>query len=402
LSLSAQKPVPLDQTQYDFDEIIERRGTNSLKFDFALERGQPEGLLPLWVADMDFRAPKPVLDRLVEVAKHGIFGYTEAKSDYYEAVAGWFDRRHGYRPEPKWLKMAPGVVFALAMAIRALTEKGDGVLIQSPVYYPFTGCALDNDRLPIRTQLVLNNGRYEIDFDDFEKKMVDHKIKLFLLCNPHNPVGRVWTRAELLTMGQLCLKHGCLVFADEIHADFIFPGYRHEVFAALDPALADISIVATAPSKTFNLAGLQNANLFIKNPVLYKTLSQEIRRSGYSQLNAMGLAAGQTAYEQGENWLDQLLVYLKGNLDYARDFFQKRLSPLKLIEPEGTYLLWFDGRELGLTAEGLNRLMIDKAQLWLDDGTIFGPGGAGFQRLNFACPRQTLKEALERLALALT
>jgi cystathionine beta-lyase len=350
---------------------------------------------------MDFRAPKPVLDRLVEVATHGIFGYSEPKGDYYEAVANWFSRRHGYETKPGWLKPAPGVVFALAVAIRAFSKPGDKILIQSPVYYPFTGCSKENDRIPISSNLVLNNFRYEIDFDDFEKKIVDHKIKLFLLCNPHNPVGRVWTKEELLKMGELCLKHNCLVVSDEIHCDFVFPGHRHEVFAALSPELAEISIVATAPSKTFNLAGLQNANLFVKNPGLKATLVEEIRRTGYSQLSVMGLAAGQRAYESGENWLNQLMAYLKANLDHARAFFKERLSPLKMIEPEGTYLLWFDCRALGLNPAELNRLIVDKARLWLDDGPIFGPGGEGFQRLNFACPKKTLTEALERLAEAI-
>jgi cystathionine beta-lyase len=387
--------------RYNFDEIIDRRGTNCIKFDFAQERGVPEGLLPLWVADMDFRAPQPVLDRLAALARHGIFGYTDTKEDYYLAVANWLKKRHNYLTEPQWLKKAPGVVFALAMAIRAFTKPGEGVLIQSPVYYPFTSCAVTNDRRPVVNQLVLKDGRYEINFEDFEKKLIQNKIRLFLLCSPHNPVGRVWTKEELTTLGQLCLKHDCLIFSDEIHCDFIFPNHRHQVLAAISPELADIAITATAPSKTFNLAGLQNANLFIKNPHLHSTLSLEIRRSGFSQLNAMGLAAGQAAYELGEDWLEQLLVYLKGNLDFTRSFFQERLAPLAIIEPEGTYLLWFDCRALGLKPGQTNRFMLDQARLWLDDGDIFGPGGEGFQRLNFACPRPILEEALERLENAL-
>jgi cystathionine beta-lyase len=389
-------------TTYNFDAIIDRTNTNSLKYDFAKERGFPPDLLPLWVADMDFRAPQPVLDRLVAVAQHGIFGYTEAKEDYIEAVAKWFSERHGYQFSPQWLKKAPGVVYALALAIRAFTKPGEAVLIQSPVYYPFTGCALDNNRIVVRNQLVLNNGHYEIDFTDFERKIVDHKIKLFLLCNPHNPIGRVWTQEELLKIGEICLKHGCLVFSDEIHCDFIFPGHRHLVFGSLAPELADISIIATAPSKTFNLAGLQIANLFIKNPKIMATFSREVRATGYSQLNTMGLAAAQTAYEKGAEWLDQLMVYLKGNLDLTREFFLTRLPKVPLIEPEGTYLFWFDCRYLRLTPNKVNRLIIEKGKLWLDDGAIFGPGGEGFQRLNAACPRSVLKEALERIALALS
>ncbi|MDR1871187.1 MAG: pyridoxal phosphate-dependent aminotransferase [Deltaproteobacteria bacterium] len=386
---------------YNFDEIIDRRNTNSLKYDFARERGFPEGLLPMWVADMDFRAPQPVLDRLVAVAQHGIFGYTETKDDYVAAVANWFSQRHDYQFEPSWLKKAPGVVFALALAIRAFTKPGEAILIQSPVYYPFTGCALDNDRIVIRNQLVLNNNRYEIDFDDFERKIVDHKIKLFLLCNPHNPIGRVWTREELLTMGDICLKHGCLIFSDEIHGDFIFPGHRHIVFGSLAPELADLALIATAPSKTFNLAGLQIANLFIKNPKIKGAFSAEVRATGYSQLNSMGLAAAQSAYETGAEWLDQLMVYLKGNLDLTREFFQTNLPKVPLIEPEGTYLFWFDCRNLGLTPQEVNQRILEKGKVWLDDGAIFGPGGEGFQRINAACPRSVLREALEKIAVAL-
>jgi cystathionine beta-lyase len=388
-------------TIYNFDEIIDRRNTNSLKYDFARERGFPEGLLPMWVADMDFRAPQPVLDRLVAVAQHGIFGYTETKDDYVAAVANWFSQRHDYQFEPSWLKKAPGVVFALALAIRAFTKPGEAILIQSPVYYPFTGCALDNDRIVIRNQLVLNNNRYEIDFDDFERKIVDHKIKLFLLCNPHNPIGRVWTREELLTMGDICLKHGCLIFSDEIHGDFIFPGHRHIVFGSLAPELADLALIATAPSKTFNLAGLQIANLFIKNPKIKGAFSAEVRATGYSQLNSMGLAAAQSAYETGAEWLDQLMVYLKGNLDLTREFFQTNLPKVPLIEPEGTYLFWFDCRNLGLTPQEVNQRILEKGKVWLDDGAIFGPGGEGFQRINAACPRSVLREALEKIAVAL-
>ncbi|MDR1086152.1 MAG: pyridoxal phosphate-dependent aminotransferase [Deltaproteobacteria bacterium] len=387
--------------RYNFDEVVDRRGTNCIKYDFAKERGMPEGLLPLWVADMDFKTPLQVIDSLVKSARHGIFGYSDSKDDYFQAVANWFAKRHNYDVKAGWLKKTPGVVFALTMAIRAYTEPGEAVLIQSPVYYPFTGCSEDNDRKVIGTQLILKDGRYEIDFDDFEKKIKENNIRLFLLCNPHNPVGRVWTKEELLTMGQLCKKYGCVVFSDEIHCDFIFPGHRHQVFGALSSDLADISVIATAPSKTFNLAGLQIANLFIPNPSLKSALNLEIKRTGFSQMNTMGLVSCQSAYEHGWDWLDQLLSYLEGNLNLARDFFRDRLSPFTLIEPEGTYLLWFDGRGLGLKQGELNKLMIEKANLWLDDGAIFGPGGEGFQRINMACPRSTLLAALERLALAL-
>ncbi|MDR2442142.1 MAG: pyridoxal phosphate-dependent aminotransferase [Deltaproteobacteria bacterium] len=387
--------------KYDFDEIIERCGTDCIKFDFARERGMPEGLLPMWVADMDFRTPPEVIERLVEVARHGIFGYTETKENYFLALKNWFQSRFGYEFKPSWLKKTPGVVYALATAIRAFTKPGDPVLIQTPVYYPFSGCVKENGRHLVESPLVYQNGQYSMDFSDLAAKIKNQSIRLMLLCSPHNPVSRVWTKEELLELGQICLKNDCLVVSDEIHCDFVFGNHTHHIFPSLKPSFEQNTILLTAPSKTFNLAGLQISNAIIANDSLKRLFSMEVSRTGFSQLNTMGLAACQAAYELGGPWLKELLAYLEGNLALAREYFETKLAPLRLVETQGTYLLWVDFRPLGLEEKAINDLIINKAKLWLDHGAMFGAAGAGFQRINMACPRKVLLDALERLARAL-
>jgi cystathionine beta-lyase len=387
--------------KYNFDTIIDRTNTNSLKFDFAVERGRPADVLPLWVADMDFPAPQPVLDALHKAVDHGIFGYSETKEDYYQAVSGWFRNNFQWETQPEWLVKTPGVVFALAMAVRAFTQPGDNVLIQSPVYYPFYSVVEDNDRKLVKSELVYENGRYSIDFTDFEQKIVDNQVKMFLLCSPHNPVGRVWTKDELNTIGDICAKHGVYVIADEIHCDFAFPEHPQTMFLAANPNLSAQAMSCTAPSKTFNLAGLQVSNLWIPDETLRRRFQQELDRAGYSQLNSLGLVACQAAYESGGEWLDQCKAYLRSNLDYMRSFLEERLPELKLVEPEGTYFAWVDCSGLGLTPKELNDLVINKAKLWLDAGQIFGQKSAQFQRFVLACSRKTLEQALTQLEQAI-
>ena len=387
--------------RFDFDTVIDRRNTDSLKYDFAVERSRPADVLPLWVADMDFRAPQCVLDALQASVSHGIFGYTDTKADYDEAVTGWFGRRFGWKPEAEWLVKTPGVVFALAMAIRALTEPGDGVLVQPPVYYPFYEVVRGNGRRLVENELVYRDGRYSIDFADFEQKIAEQKVKLFLLCSPHNPVGRVWTPEELQRMGAVCEKYGVIVASDEIHCDFAFPEHPHTPFPAACPVLAERTIVCTAPSKTFNLAGLQASNIFIPGRELRKRFKQEIERTGYSQLNALGLVACKAAYSGGEAWLDACRAYLRDNLRFLRAYLEANLPQIRLVEPEGTYFAWLDCSGLGLTRRALNDLMINQAKLWLDAGHIFGESAGQFQRVVLACPRATLEQALEHLRAAI-
>ena len=385
---------------YDFDSIIDRRNTNSLKYDFAVERGRPADVLPLWVADMDFRAPEPVLEALRRSVDHGIFGYSDVKEDYYDAVSRWFSHQFQWQTQPEWLVKTPGVVFALAMAVRALTRPGDRILIQPPVYYPFFSVIRDNDRTVVENELVYQDGRYTIDFEDFERKLVEHRVKLFLLCSPHNPVGRVWTLEELQRLGQICLKHDVFVVCDEIHCDFAFEDHPHHIFLSANPELAEKAVICTAPSKTFNLAGLQVSNIWIPSPQLRSAFLKEMDRSGYSQLNALGLVACQAAYTSGGQWLGQCRHYLRSNLDFLRDFLAQNIPQIKLVEPEGTYFAWLDCSGLGLNRKELNDLIINGAKLWLDAGHIFGKNAGQFQRIVLACPRATLEQALLQLKAA--
>ncbi len=385
----------------DFDTVPDRRGTKCLKYDFAVQRGRPADVLPLWVADMDFKISSYIEDALAKQVQHGIYGYTETDDAYFAAVQRWISTRHGWQVQPEWLLKTPGVVFAIALAVKACTQPGDAVLIQQPVYYPFSEVILDNGRRLVSNDLVLNEaaGKYEIDFADFEKKIVENGVKLFLLCSPHNPVGRVWTKEELVRLGHICQKHGVTVFSDEIHADFVWKG-KHQMFAAADPAFAQFSITATSPSKTFNIAGLQTSNIFIPNETLREKLRHALNASGYSQLNAAGIIAAEAAYRDGGVWYDAVKEYLQKNIAYMKHFLESRLPQLKMIEPEGTYLVWVDCRALGLSAEELDELILHKAKLWLDSGAIFGTTGQGFQRFNIACPRATLTKALEQLEQA--
>ena len=384
-------------TQYNFDEWIDRKNTNSIKHDFAVERGLPADVLPLWVADMDFRAPQSVLDALHKAVDHGIFGYSDVKEGYYNAVSAWFEKSFGWKPRPEWLVKTPGVVFALSMAVRALTEPGDAVLVQPPVYYPFFSAIRNNDRIVVESELIYRNGHYEIDFADFEKKIIQNQVKLFILCSPHNPVCRVWTKDELHRLGEICQKRGVFVLSDEIHCDFAFPEHPHTIFLQACPELAERSIVCTAPSKSFNLAGLQVSNIWIPGEESRKQFVQEMDRSGYSRPNALGLVACQAAYEDDSQWLEQCKAYMRDNLSFLRRFLAERLPRIRLVEPEGTYFAWLDCSGLGLNSSELNDLIINKAKLWLDAGHIFGDSAALFQRVVLACPRSTLRQALEQL-----
>lgn len=385
---------------YNFDTIIDRKNTNSLKYDFAELRGMPSSILPLWVADMDFPCPVEVRDAVKKCAEHGIFGYTESGSSYFEAAASWFKRHFNYEVQREWLVKTPGIVYAIVQAIRSYTNEGDSVIIQPPVYYPFKSSVINNNRKLVTNPLVYRDGRYSIDFEDFERKIIDNKVKLFILCSPHNPVGRVWTKEELLRLGIICLKYGVIVVSDEIHADFTYPGYEHTIFSTLHLEFSTISIMCTAPSKTFNLAGLQCSNIWIEDPDLRKKFIRTYNASGYSQLNSAGIAACEASYTYGEEWLMQLKAYLFKNLEYLRNFLKENLAGITLVEPQGTYLVWLDFSKTGLTDDEIHNLIVHKAFLWLDDGLMFGREGSLFQRINIACPRSILQKALEQLAQA--
>lgn len=385
------------ENKFDFDLVIDRRHTNSLKFDFAEKRGYPADVVPLWVADMDFPTAPPVIEALKQASKFGIFGYSDVEDSYYDTVIDWFDCRFGWKPSLNWIVKTPGVVYALAMAVHAFTEPGDGVLIQTPVYYPFYGVVRDNDRNLVENPLVYDGEAYSIDFEDFERKIIDSNVKLFCLCSPHNPVGRVWTKEELSRMGSICEAHDVLVVSDEIHCDFVWPGSEHHIFCEAVPSMRDRSIICTAPSKSFNLAGLQVSHIFIANQKLRHRFKEAMKRSGYSQLNTMGLIASEAAYSKGGPWLDACKEYLLANLEFVDDYLNEHIPELKLVKPEGTYFAWIDCSGLGLSSKELDDLVIHKAGLWLDAGHIFGSAADQFQRIVVACPRSMLAKALDKL-----
>lgn len=384
----------------DFDTVIDRKNTSSLKYDFAEKRGMPADILPLWVADMDFQISSYIQKAVIEQAAHGIYGYSEPGEEYFEAVSSWMKRRHGWEVKPEWLVKTPGVVYALAMAVRAFTNVGEGILIQQPVYYPFSGVILDNKRKVVNNALILGeDGSYKMDYEDFEKKIEQENVRLFFLCNPHNPVGRVWSRQELETIGDICYKHHVIVISDEIHSDFVWQG-KHQVFADIKEEYREMTVTCTAPSKTFNIAGLQASNIFVSNAKLRHQLKKQIDASGYSQLNSVGLAACEAAYRHGEEWYQAVSKYIKNNIDYMQEYLKEKIPEIKMRAPEGTYLVWLDFRGLGLSENELENLIVKKAGLWLDGGTMFGDAGRGFQRVNAACPRVILETALNKLEKA--
>ena len=390
----------MGEKNLNFDAVIDRKNTKSLKYDFAEKRGKPADILPLWVADMDFKVSSYILEALDKMNRHGIFGYSETDEEYFNALKGWMKRRHQWEVSEKWLVKTPGIVFALAMAVQAYTEEREAVLIQQPVYYPFSEVIEDNNRRLVVNELQQGaDGRYYIDYEDFENKIVTENVKLFFLCNPHNPVGRVWTKEELRKLGDICIRHNVLVVSDEIHADFIFR-HAHTVFTNVREEYKDIGIVCTSPSKTFNIAGLQVSNIFIPNHELRKKFCQQVRASGYSQSNLPGLVACEAAYRHGDEWLDEVMKYIRNNADYLEKFLKENLPEVKTSGLEGTYLVWIDFRAYGLSDLELNQRIVKKAGLWLDRGSLFGKSGEGFQRINIACPRTILAEALEKLALA--
>lgn len=379
----------------NFNEKINRYHTNSLKFDFKKQRNKPEDVLPMWVADMDFKCPNELIEDMAKRLEHGIFGYSEINDSYFEALYNWYLHHLNISLNKDWLVTTPGVVFALAMSIRMLTNENDYVLINNPVYHHFAEVILDNNRKVISSDLINVNGHYEIDFDDLEQKIKEYHVKLYLLCSPHNPVGRVWTKEELDKLVNICKKYHVFIVSDEIHSDFIWEGTHTCIINYKD--YLDHIILCTSPSKTFNIAGLQVSNIFIPNPTIRKDFQKEIDKTGYSSLNIMGIIACESVYRNGEKWFEELKQYIKENIEYTEDYFKTKIPKIKVIHPEGTYLLWLDFNELKMSDSQIDDLLLYKAKLWLDSGSKFGINGKGFQRLNVALPRENLIFALNQL-----
>ncbi len=397
---------------YDFDTEINREGTNSVKWEFIAKDGElhygdhaaakygADRILPMWVADMDFRCPPAVIEALEQRVQHGIFGYSKPTDSYYETLLRWIKRRYGWDVEREWVSLAPGVVPALNMLVQSLMEPGDKALIQRPVYYPFTNSVLNNGGELVTNSLVHENGRYTMDFDDLAAKAADPTVKMAILCSPHNPVSRVWTKDELTRFGEICLENDVIVISDEIHCDLIVAGQTFTSFAAISDEFAQNSIICTAPSKTFNLAGLKTSNIIIRNEEWRAKFRRQIERNGLHMPNAFGIVAMEAAYNHGEAWLEEAMAYIQANFAYLVEFMAEHLPQVKVIPLEGTYLAWCDFSYLGLSSAARKALMMEEAKVYLDEGEMFGPEGEGFERFNLACPRSILVEALERIKMA--
>jgi cystathionine beta-lyase len=395
--------------KYDFDSEINRRGTNSVKWEF--KQGEEELMaiehtdlffgddrtLPMWVADMDFKCPPAVVEAITSRAEHGIYGYSAPTAEFFDAAIDWMARRRGWEISKDWIVITPGVVPALNMLVQTFAAPGEKVLIQPPVYHPFSMAVENNQRQLARNPLILKNGQYHMDFDGLERLCQDPQVKMAILCHPHNPVGRVWTEDELRRFGQICLDNDVLVVSDEIHGDLIYSGVSFTPFASLDSEFEQGSITCTAPSKTFNLAGLHTSTIVIPNEDYRRQFTLTLRNSGLFGASPFGLVALEAAYNQGEAWLDQVMQYIEGNLDYLIDYVSEKIPQISVVRPEGTYLVWLDCRGLGLDKMELRNLMLKEARVYLDEGFIFGPEGEGFERINIACPRSILEEALDRI-----
>lgn len=383
--------------KFDFDTVVNRKNTNAIKYDLAKKRGKPEDAVSLWVADMDFPTAPCIQKAVAEKATHGIWGYSRPDNRYYDALKKWYKERHNFEVQNEWVVNTPGVCFAMAAAIKAFTNEGESVLIQKPVYYPFFNIINSLQRKVVNSSLILKNNHYEIDFDDFERKIVQENVKMFILCSPHNPGGRVWTKQELQKISEICLAHNVLVVSDEIHSDITFGSNVHTVYGSLSEQALKNSIICTAPSKSFNLAGLQFSNIFIADEKLRKAFSEELDKTGYDEPSVFGIVAATAAYSEGADWFDSVKSYIWENILFAKNYIEENASQIKVLVPEGTYLLWLDFSKTGLSDSEINDRVLNKAKVWLDSGSMFGKEGEKFQRINCATPRIILEDALKRI-----
>ncbi|WP_314381810.1 MalY/PatB family protein [Segatella buccae] len=379
---------------FDFDTVINRRGTNSYKWDIVKE----EDVIPLWVADMDFKAAPAILEALKKRVEHGVFGYTLVPDSYYEAIINWFARRHNWQIDRSWIIYTTGVVPAVSCAIKALTLPGEKVLIQTPDYNCFFSSIKNNGCEVAENELVRRGDSYEVDFEDFERQCADEKTTVFLLCNPHNPAGRVWTKEELERMNDICLTHGVRVISDEIHCELVMPGHRFTPFAAISDACRDNSVVLNSPTKAFNIAGLQIANIICADPAMRRRIDRAVNINEVCDVNPFGVVALQAAYNESEEWLDSLNHYIWGNYLALKEFIAKELPRLEVARLEGTYLAWVDIKATGLTSDEAYEKLMKEGRVYVNSGTMYGRrAGEGYLRINLACPRATLLEGMKRM-----
>lgn len=386
--------------KFNFDKIVDRTNNFSAKWSEMNKNFGTNNLLPMWVADMDFLTAPCVMEALKDRLEQGIFGYTTRPSSYNESIVNWLDNRFSWKINQEWLMFSPAVITSISLLIQNLTQKNDKIMIQEPVYSPFHSIVESNERNLVISPLVkLDDGSYVMDYEDIEAKIKD--VKVFILCNPHNPVGRVWTREELTRLGEICLKHNVLIISDEIHSDIILKNHKHTPFASISKEFRENTITCMAPTKTFNLAGLQSSFLVISNPYYYEVMDKAFSILDIKRNNAFSLVATESAYNYGEDWLYELIKYIEDNVDFAIDYIKNHMPQLKVKKPEGTYLLWVDFSNLNVDKKDLKNALINKGRIALSDGSSFGIGGDGYYRINLACPRSMVLEGLKRIEFAI-
>ena len=390
--------------KYNFDQIIDRKGTNASKWEPQVlnQLFGEEDLLPFWVADMDIKVAQPIVDAIVKAAEHGIYGYSIRPEEYYKAIIDWTEKRFGWKIDKEWIDYTPGIVPAVNYAIQAFCMPGDKVVIQQPVYYPFSNAINNNGCHVVSNDLVFDGEKYNMDFEDLESKLKDPKVTMMILCSPHNPVSRVWDLEDLKKVAQLCLENNVFLISDEIHNDLVYSGYKHTIFGLVGEEFLDNLMVCTAPSKTFNLAGMQSSNVIIPNPVHRQRFRRILEKNSIGGQNPLSIVSLIAAYTEGEEWLEQLLEYFEGNIKFIEEYLKEKLPKAKMIKPQATYLAWIDFSGYESDSKKLEELMAKKAKVAMDGGTWFGDQGAGYMRLNFACPREMLKKGLDRIAAALS
>ena len=384
--------------KYNFDEIVNRENTDSVKYDLRKDIFGKDDVIPMWVADMDFKTPDFIINAIKERTKHEVFGYSFRPESYFKSIVNWVKRRHQWEINSEWISFGPGIVPAVNMAVMAYTNPGDKIIVQTPVYFPFFSAIKNNNRIQVENTLILKDGRYFIDFEDLAEKLKD--AKMFILSNPHNPGGSVWKKDELKRLGEMCLENDVLVLADEIHSDLVFKTHKYIPLASVSEEIANNTVTFIAPSKTFNMAALATSSVIASNKELKEKYDHVLDTIHVGMGNVFGTVASEAAYNYGDEWLDQLMDYLSENLDFAEDFFDSRIPEIKMIRPEGTYLIWLDCSQLNLNGKDIKDFMIHDVGLGFNDGSMFGTGGDGFVRMNVACPKKTLENALLKLEKA--
>lgn len=387
--------------KYDFDKYIDRKNTNSFKWDTNEEFYGNEDVIPMWISDMDFPCPEPIIQAIKKRLDHKILGYTVRGKSYNHSVVNWLKKRHNWEvDESDLVYCPPGVIMAMNILIKTITRPGDKIIVQTPTYGPFFAPIVDNDRVMIENPLKIEEGRYQIDFDDLREK-IDDSVKMLILCSPHNPTGRVWTRDELVELGNICLENDIFVISDEIHFDLVYKEYNHIPFGSLSKELMKNSATCFSTNKTFNLGGLQLSSLVISDPLVRERFEKALYIYQTRLDNVFGAVALEAGYNEGEDWLEQVMEYIKGNLQFAKKYIEEYIPQINFFEPEGTYFLWLDFRNLNLTSDELDKLLVEEANVALSSGIEYGENGAGFMRMNIACPRETLKTALNNIIKAI-